>query len=100
VAVADAYTTEATREFGTPPVDVAALYVPTLDYVVTAMFQTSRIRPRDGLDIPTIEVHYLIPGLPGDHYIRIDNYAFSHADVLAYMTARVAQIRAIFALDT
>jgi hypothetical protein len=86
------------QTFGEPPVDVSALYQPTDDYVVVALAQTERIRPRDGLVIPTVEVSFRVPGLPGIFTIHIDNYAFTHADVLAYMRDRGWLIRSLYAL--
>jgi hypothetical protein len=86
------------RYFGEPQVDVGELYVPTPDYVVLSLAQIERIRPRDSLVIPTVEVSFRVPGLPGIFTIRIDNYAFTHADVLAYMRERSWLIRALYAL--
>ena len=88
------------RFFGDPPVDVGELYVPTTAYVVLALAQIDRIRPRDGLVIPTVEVTFRVPGLPGQYTIRIDNYAFTHADVLEYMRERAWVLRSIYALPT
>jgi hypothetical protein len=34
----------------------------------------------------------------GAHSILIDNYAFTHADVLSYMRGRAARLRRIMAL--
>src|SRR5437868_7489766 len=84
--------------FGTPPVDVSDLYKPTLDYVVTALLQTDRIRPRDQKLIPTVQVSFQIPGLPSSHTILIDNYAFTHADPLEYMRERAYLIRGLYAI--
>jgi hypothetical protein len=84
--------------FGEPPVDVSALYVPTVEYVVTSLDQDSRIRPRDGRMIPTVVVSFTVPGLPGNFTIAIDNYAFTHADVLEYMRERSYVIRSLYAL--
>ncbi len=84
--------------YGTPPVDVTALYQPTLDYVVTGLMQTDRIRPRDQKLIPTIQVTFQVPGLPGHYTILIDNYAFTHADPLEYMRARAYLIRGLYAI--
>src|SRR5213076_3549618 len=96
-AVTDAFLPEQTL-FGTPPVDVTALYEPTFDYVVTALLQTDRIRPRDGKLIPTIQVSFQVPGLPSSHTILIDNYAFTHANPLEYMQRRAYVIRGLYAL--
>jgi hypothetical protein len=84
--------------FGTPPVDVSKLYEPTLDYVVTALLQTDRIRPRDGKLIPAVQVSFQIPGLPSSHTILIDNYAFTHANPLDYMQERAWLIRGLYAI--
>jgi hypothetical protein len=86
------------KEYGTPPVDVTALYQPTSAYVVRSLSQETRIRPRDGLLIPTIAVLFSVPGLPGNFTIRIDNYAFTHADPLEYMQERSYLIRSLYAL--
>ena len=86
--------------FGDPPVDVAALYVPTADYIVLALSQSERIRPTDQKVVPTVEVSFRVPGLAGVFTIRIDNYAFFHVDVLAYMRERAYLIRALYALPT
>jgi hypothetical protein len=86
------------RWYGEPPVDVTPLYVPTLDYVVLGLSQEDRIRPRDKLVIPTVAVSFGVPGLPGVFSIRIDNYAFTHADVLGYIRERVAVIRGLYSV--
>lgn len=86
------------RTFGDPPVDVGPLYVPTTAYVVLALSQSERIRPRDGKVVPTIEVSFKVPGKAGVFTIRIDNYAFTHVDVLEYMRERSYLIRALYAL--
>lgn len=86
------------RTFGDPPVDVGPLYVPTSAYVVLSLSQSERIRPTDQKVVPTIEVSFKVPGLPGVFTIRIDNYAFTHVDVLEYMRARSYLIRALYAL--
>ena len=39
-----------------------------------------------------------MPGLPGQFVIRIDNYAFSHADPVAYVHERSYLIRSLYAL--
>jgi hypothetical protein len=83
--------------YGDPPVDVGPLYVPTDDYEVLSLNQTVR-EPRDGRIIPTIEVGFDVPDLPGTHSILIDNYAFTHADVLGYMRGRASRLRRISAL--
>lgn len=87
-----------TTSFGEPPVDVTALYVPTAAYVVTALDQEMRIRPRDGKLIPTVAVSFTVPGLPGTFTIRIDNYAFEHADPIQYMYERSYLIRGLYAI--
>lgn len=87
-----------TTAFGEPPVDVTALYQHTAAYVVTALDQEMRIRPRDGKLIPTVAVSFGVPGLPGTFTIRIDNYAFTHADPIAYMYERSYVIRGLYAL--
>lgn len=97
---ADDYAPGPLRTFGDPPVDVGELYVPTTNYQVLGLAQTDRIRPRDGLVIPTIEVSFKVPGLPGVFTIRIDNYAFFHADPLEYMRERSYLIRALYALPS
>jgi hypothetical protein len=83
--------------YGDPPVDVDTLYIPTEDYQVMSLNQTVR-EPRDGRVINTIEVSFVVPGVPGIHSILIDNYAFTHADVLSYMRGRAARLRRIMAL--
>jgi len=85
--------------YGDPPVDVGELYLPTDDYEVMSLNQTTR-EPADGRIIPTIEVGFYVPDLPGAHTILIDNYAFTHADVLSYMRGRAARLRRIMALPT
>jgi hypothetical protein len=84
--------------FGTPPVDVNDLYKPTAAYIVTALQQTDRIRPSDQKLIPTIQVAFQIPGLPGNYTILIDNYAFTHVNVLDYMYQRSYLIRGLYAI--
>jgi hypothetical protein len=91
------YVPAAGELYGDPPVDVSPLYVPTADYEVMSVNQTTR-EPRDGRIIPTLEVGFEVPGLPGSHAILIDNYAFSHADVLGYLRGRAARLRRIMAL--
>lgn len=88
----------ATQTFGEPPVDVSELYAPTLDYVVLGLSQEERIRPRDSLVIPTIAVTFRVPGHTGTFTIRIDNYAFTHVDVLPYLQERAWLIRSLYAL--
>lgn len=83
--------------FGEPPVDVGELWQPTSEYVVVALAQNQRYPP-DGRTIPDIDVSFRLPGLPGLFVRRIDNYAFTHANVLDYMLERAAQLRAIYAL--
>jgi hypothetical protein len=85
------------QRFGDPEVDVGPLYAATVDYVVIGLHQNTRYPP-DGRVIPDIDVTFRIPGLPGTFIRRIDNYAFTHADVLAYMRERALQLRQIFAL--
>jgi hypothetical protein len=85
-------------KYGTPEVDVTALYQPTSAYVVRSLSQETRTRPRDGKLIPTIAVLFSVPGLPGSFTIRIDNYAFDHADPLEYMQERSYLIRSLYAL--
>jgi hypothetical protein len=86
------------RTFGDPPVDVGALYLPTTAYIVKSLSQSERIRPRDQKVIPTVEVTFVVPGFAGVFTIRIDNYAFTHVDVLEYMRERSYLIRALYAL--
>ena len=54
--------------------------------------------PTDGRAIPTLETSFEVPGVPGLHTILIDNYAFTHADVLGYMRGRAHRLRRIMAL--
>jgi hypothetical protein len=96
----DDYAPGPLQTFGDPEVDVGPLYVPTTNYIVKALSQSERIRPRDQKVIPTIEVSFVVPGLAGVWTIRIDNYAFTHVDVLAYMRERAYLIRALYALPT
>jgi hypothetical protein len=86
------------QTFGDPPVNVGPLYVPTTNYIVKSLSQSERIRPTDQKVVPTIEVSFIVPGLAGVWTIRIDNYAFTHVDVLAYMRERAYLIRALYAL--
>jgi hypothetical protein len=96
-AVTD-YAPPAVEKFGYPAVDAAALYVPTTEYVVLTLAQEDRLRPRDQKLIPTIAVSFSVPGLPGVFTIRIDNYAFTHANPLEYMQERSWLIRSLYAL--
>jgi hypothetical protein len=96
-AVTD-YAPPAAGAFGYPAVNVAPLYVPTDDWLVVSLAQEDRIRPTDQKLIPTIAVSFSVPGLPGVFTIRIDNYAFAHADVMGYMRERSHLIRALYAL--
>jgi hypothetical protein len=86
------------RTFGDPPVDVGELYLPTTAYIVKSLSQSERIRPTDQKVVPTIEVTFVVPGLAGVFTIRIDNYAFTHVDVLEYMRQRSYLIRSLYAL--
>jgi hypothetical protein len=83
--------------FGDPPVDVSDLWEPTPDYVVLGLAQNQRY-PRDGRTIPTVDVTYRVPGYPGEFLLRIDNYAFLHADPLLDMRVASDRIRALYAL--
>jgi hypothetical protein len=85
------------RMFGTPPVDVGPLYVPTERYAVLGVAQTQR-QPADGRVIPTIETTFVVPGVPGTFTLPIDNYAFTHADPLRDLRGRAWKIRRLFAL--
>lgn len=93
----DDYTPAAGRMYGDPEVDVGPLYVPTEDYVVLGVMQTERFPP-DGRVIPTIETTFVVPGVPGTFTLWIDNYAFTHADVLGYLRGRSAKVRRLYAL--
>lgn len=97
MALADDYAPGPLRFFGDPAVDVGPLYVPTEDYVVLSLVQDQRMPP-DGRVIPDIDITFRIPGLPGVFVLRVDNYAFTHVDVLDYMIARVDLIRDLYAL--
>jgi len=99
VALDEGIAPPAAQAFGSPPVDVAPLYEPTPDYVVLGMHQTERFPP-DGRVIPCLEVSFTVPGMPGRHTIIIDNYAFTHADVLGYLRGRASLLRRIMALPT
>lgn len=59
--------------------------------------QTER-HPPDGRTIPTMETVFAVPGVPGRFTLLIDNYAFSHADVLGYLRGRSAKVRRLMAL--
>jgi len=83
--------------FGEPEVDVGPLYVPTENYRVLSVSQQMRYPP-DGRVIPDIEVDFVVPDLPGRHIRLIDNYAFTHANVLNYMEERAYLIRQLYAL--
>lgn len=96
----DAALPPSSTEFGVPAVDVSALYQPTTAYTVVGLAQEERVRPRDGLVIPTIAVSFVVPPHPGAFTIRIDNYAFTHADPLEYMNERAYLIRSLYALPT
>jgi hypothetical protein len=85
------------ERYGDPPVDVSILYLPTAEYEVQSVNQTVRY-DRTGRAIQTIEVDFQIVGLPGLYSILIDNYAFTHADVLEYIRHRVYTVRELFAL--
>lgn len=87
----------ASESYGDPPVDVGPIYVPTDTYTVQSVNQTIR-EPGDGRQIPTIEVSFTRPNDLGSHQILIDNYAFTHADVLGYLRGRSARIARIYAL--
>lgn len=91
------YAPPAVHAFGTPPVDVGPLYVPTPAYLVIALEQTDR-RRRDGKIVPTIAVSFTVPGLHGVFVIHIDNYAFTHADPLRDLRGRAWKIRRLYAL--
>ena len=77
--------------------DVGPLYQLTDDYQVMSVNQTVR-EPADGRQIATIEVSFVVPGVPGLHSILIDNYAFTHADVLGYMRGRAYRLKRIMGL--
>jgi hypothetical protein len=83
--------------YGDPPVDVSLLYLPTVEYEVQSVNQTTRY-DRNGRAIQTIEVDFQVEGLPGLYSILIDNYAFDHADPLEYIRHRVYTIRELWAL--
>lgn len=82
---------------GDPPVNLDGIYVPTPDYRVLSVHQTMRYPP-DGRSIPTLETDFEIPGTPNVHALYIDNYAFTHADVLGYLRGRSKRIRRLYAL--
>jgi hypothetical protein len=83
--------------YGDPPVDVSPLYLPTAEYEVQTVNQTTRY-DRTGRAIQTIEVDFQILGLAGLYSILIDNYAFDHADPLEYIRHRVYTVRELWAL--
>jgi hypothetical protein len=85
------------RWIGEPPVDVGPLYVPTEDYAVLGVAQTTRW-PGGGREIPTILTTFLVPGVSGTFSLHIDNYAFTHADPLRDLRGRSAKIRRLAAL--
>jgi hypothetical protein len=85
------------ENYGEPPVDASILYLPTNEYVVQSINQTTRY-PADGRAIQTIEVDFNVVGLPGLYSILIDNYAFAHADPLEYLRHRTYTIRELWAL--
>jgi hypothetical protein len=96
-ATVDDYLPAPGRMFGTPPVDVGPLYVPTERYVVLGVAQSQRFPP-DGRVIPTIETLFVVPGVPGTFSLNIDNYAFTHADPLRDLRGRGWKIRRLYAL--
>jgi hypothetical protein len=89
----------ATQNYGDPPVDIGPLYIPTDFYEVQAVSQTQRY-PSDGRIINTLDVSFLVAGVPGIHNILIDNYAFTHADVLEYLYERSYLLQSAMALPT
>jgi hypothetical protein len=93
----DGYTPLRGQLFGDPPVDVAPLYVPTVDHVVLSVYQTERYMG-DGHAVPQIAVVFVVPGLPGTFTRRIANYRFEQGVALQFLQARAEQIRAIYAL--
>jgi hypothetical protein len=98
VSAADRFAPAGAATYGEPPVDVTALYEPTTAYQVIGLSQETRIRPRDQKLIPTIAVSLTVPPFPGVFIIRIDNYAFTHADPIAYLNERAYLIRSLYAL--
>lgn len=96
--VVDAAQAPDSSTFGAPPVDVSPLYDSSTAWRTVGLAQEERIRPRDGLVIPTVAVTFSVPPLPGLYTIRIDNYAFTHADVRGYMDERAYLIRGLWAL--
>jgi hypothetical protein len=84
--------------FGAPPVDVTPLYETSTAWRTVGLSQEERVRPRDGLVIPTVAVSFVVPPFAGIYTIRIDNYAFTHADVREYMDERAYLIRGLWAL--
>lgn len=98
MAVADAdYAPLPSQMFGDPPVDVAPLYVPTVDYRVLSVYQTQRFPP-DGRVVPQIAATFTIPGLPGTYTIRLDNYGFTYGDPLGRLRDRSAQLRDLYSI--
>src|SRR5262249_60547655 len=59
--------------------------------------QTQRY-PTDGRIINTIDVSFTVPGVPGNHNILIDNYAFTHADPVQYLYERAYLLQSVIAL--
>lgn len=94
---ADQWTPLQGQPFGDPPVDVAPLYVPTVDHVVLSVYQTERYMS-DGKQVPQIAVVFAVPGLPGTFTRRIANYRFATGEALEFLQARAEQIRALYAL--
>src|SRR5262249_10797759 len=72
-------------------------YIPTELYTVQAAMQTQRY-PSDGRIINTIDVSFTVPGVPGNHSILIDNYAFTHADPVEYLYERAYLLQSVVAL--
>lgn len=86
------------ENFGDPPVDVGPLYEPADAYRVLDVHQLIRY-PQDGRMIPTIEVEFTVPGLPGLYNRWIDNYAFTHGQPpVLYVFDRANQIREMWAI--
>lgn len=96
--IVDAAQAPESTTFGAPPVDVTPLYDSSTAWRTVGLSQEERVRPRDGLVIPTIAVSFIVPPLRGYYTIRIDNYAFTHADVRGYMDERAYLIRGLWAL--
>jgi hypothetical protein len=93
----DVFTPPEAASYGDPPVDVSRLYLPTAEYEVQTVNQTTRY-DKAGRAIQTMEVDFQVLGLPGLYSILIDNYAFDHADPLEYIRHRVYTVRELFAL--